>query len=210
MSRKIMMMKIRDKKPEKKPVEVNENPLAAKASDNFTKSPVMKKYQARSKEIIDVDISDEACAEFGVRHGDMAKDPNGDTCKIVGVAFGNSLWYLPEGESGIVYYNKTKKGDFEVINEPDNFTKSPVMKEFVTGTGKTIEVDISDEACAEFGVKHGDRVKSPAGGNAVVAGVTIGEGSRYNDNQLWYSRNGSFSDLSYWGGAKKGEFKIIK
>lgn len=59
------------------------------------------------------------------------------------------------------------------------------MKKIVTSrSGDKIMVDTSDEACSEFGFKHGDRVEVPRCGKATVEGV--GTFKLLNIKVLWY------------------------
>jgi len=82
----------------------------------------MVKTTARSVEDIVVDISDEACLEFGFTHGDIATNPNDKevTVTIIGVAPGNDgenvLWYEihhPRTKGKVCYWGGPGKNLFD-------------------------------------------------------------------------------------------------
>ena len=66
---------------------------------------------------------------------------------------------------------------------------------------ETILVDISDEACLEFGFSHDQVVICPNGLEATILGVAPGN---EGDNVLWYTidRPRTQGQACYWGGAK--------
>ncbi|MCK4387032.1 MAG: hypothetical protein KAV41_03060 [Candidatus Pacebacteria bacterium] len=72
------------------------------------------------------------------------------------------------------------------------------VKKVVAVMGEIFEVDISDEACLQFGFRHGDRMVYPGLGKGVVEGVApaTGEGNPQPD-VLWYALDFRDGKVSY-------------
>ncbi|MFP4514811.1 MAG: hypothetical protein ACLFNO_02275 [Parcubacteria group bacterium] len=60
-----------------------------------------------------------------------------------------------------------------------------MKKTVFSKSGRKIEIDISDEACSEFGFKHGARIVHPNLGKGTVEGVGHVNGCT-DVNVLWY------------------------
>ncbi|HCU01483.1 TPA: hypothetical protein DIC62_01630 [Candidatus Nomurabacteria bacterium] len=64
-------------------------------------------------------------------------------------------------------------------------------------TGKSFSVNTSDEACAVFGFKSGDRIISRAGGGIVIGVAPATEGPNPKPDVLWYAVDGRDGKVSY-------------
>lgn len=86
-----------------------------------------------------------------------------------------------------------------------HFAESAKMRKYKMGSGE-IELDVSREACARFGVFPGDRIANPRGERATVIGV--------RGDQLYYEKG--VGDITKWANVHDKEsfekigFKVIE
>lgn len=80
------------------------------------------------------------------------------------------------------------------------------MLQVVSGTGTKFEVDTSDEACTEFGFKHGDKIiYNRLGYTGVVVGVAP---SMYSDKVLWLAFNHDNGKVSHFDPLKDTDLSL--
>lgn len=75
------------------------------------------------------------------------------------------------------------------------------LRKVVCTDGRIIMVDISDEACLEFGFKSGDLLLNPKGNEVTIIGVAS---SNEGPDVLWYEINNpkTKDKVCYWGGER--------
>ncbi|MBU2564214.1 hypothetical protein KKA23_01380 [Patescibacteria group bacterium] len=63
---------------------------------------------------------------------------------------------------------------------------------------REFEVDISDEACMEFGFKHNDKVLSPNGEKYTIVGMAVNP-CGIKTKTLWFTMDGEGEQVHHWG-----------
>ncbi len=187
----------------------------------------------KERQLIELDISDEACLPFGFKHKDRVVNLEGkerifmgvarNPCRCLGCLLGKLTgeilsWVTRDEDKGIVSkvltlgnlrsYGIVLKSEIEEAekNPPPDPTE---FLEITTQNGDcTFKVDISRKVCLEFGgFERGDRIVFPQGEEATVLGVaSMIPGKKYTAKVLWFRmKNG---EIRYWMEQKTGETNL--